>query len=648
MPINPELLIAAPMLQDVLIDKTGVVMSGGTITCYHDNSRTTLKNWYYQSGVPNNYTYIALPNPLTLSAAGTICDINGIDTIPFFYPYDETNETIHDPYYITIVNHAQTNQITRENFPFVPSSGTTPINGDIFNNLIVNNGFWRNIQPNTLNASPTSYSYGTGVDIIVAPSQHDGFSSPDIRFIRTNASATDAVTFVPFPAASSQPIKNDIVPEYYLSHNCTVVGSGELQKCYQFPISLHINTLESVPFTLTIQAQNGGGTGAGQNTISLYILQNTGTGTVSPTPRLLGTLTLNSSWQTYTLTSVFPATSGLTLGAGADDALYLQVQMPLSATCTINFTKPCIYLTQNLTPSNEFKTYDQVDAIINSPRTGDVRSSLNMFYPYGWVPMNDGTIGNPSSNATTRKSADTWQLYNLIWTVGKVVDTGVPFNNIAQLYDSSGTPINYGGTAIADFNANKQLALTKMMGRVIMGSVPSTALLATNYTQNVTASNSAGTLLFTGVNSSLMFVGQPVTFTSTGTLPDAIIANAVYFITNINAGGANTFEIATIYSNAIAGTAIAYGSTSGTPTISCYLDTSGVYLGEYAHTQLVSELAAHNHTLTTVTSGRVGTSAVFFNYLNDISGAATSGITGSGTPFNIVQPGVFYNIYIKL
>ena len=36
------------MLQDFLIDKTGVPMAGGTVTLYQDNSRTTLKNWYYQ------------------------------------------------------------------------------------------------------------------------------------------------------------------------------------------------------------------------------------------------------------------------------------------------------------------------------------------------------------------------------------------------------------------------------------------------------------------------------------------------------------------------------------------------------------------------------------------------------------------------
>ena len=69
MGINQELLIAAPMLQDYLVDNiAGNPMSFGTVSCYRDNSRTTYKNWYYQSGTPGAYTYIPLPNPLALEA----------------------------------------------------------------------------------------------------------------------------------------------------------------------------------------------------------------------------------------------------------------------------------------------------------------------------------------------------------------------------------------------------------------------------------------------------------------------------------------------------------------------------------------------------------------------------------------------------
>lgn len=446
MPINVDLLIAAPILQDYLTDKDGTPMAGGTITCYQDNSRTTLKNWYYQSGTPGNYTYIRLPNPLTLSAAGTICDINGVDTIPFFYPYSELDEAVVEPYYITIVNYAQTNQITRANFPFLPPAGNNPTSGNSFDNYIINNEFWRNIG---------TMSLTNVLSQVVAPSQHDGFNMPDITFVKNITGGIDTVTFTKFPLTTTPILTGDITPEYYLNHTCSNTPTGETQKGYYFPISLHVNTLASVPFTATIQGENVGGTGTGQNVINLYVYQFTGTGTTSPPPILIGSISLTTAWQKYEFTSVFPSTAGLTLGAGQDDALYLLVQMPLNMNCSINFCKPSIYLSETV-PTNNFKTYDQIDSIINSPRTGDIRTSLNNFSPWGWVPANDGTIGSPSSGATTRANSDTWPLYNLIW------------NNVSNTY----APVTGGRGvgAYSDFNANKPLQLTLTLSRVL-GSV---------------------------------------------------------------------------------------------------------------------------------------------------------------------------------
>src|SRR5882724_341865 len=151
MAINPALLIAAPMLQDYLVDKdTGLPLSAGIITCYQDNSRTTLKNWYYQSGSPGAYTYITLPNPMTLSAVGTIEDSNGNDTIPFFYPVSETDNQTSQTYYITVDNSNLERQFTRQNFPFISQNSSEQQNPTL-RNYIVNNRFWRNIG--SLNAT---------------------------------------------------------------------------------------------------------------------------------------------------------------------------------------------------------------------------------------------------------------------------------------------------------------------------------------------------------------------------------------------------------------------------------------------------------------------------------------------------------------
>lgn len=632
MPINPDLLIAAPMLQDYLVDKDGTPMSGGTVTCYHDNSRTTLKNWYYQSGTPGNYTYIRLPNPLTLSAAGTIEDVNGVDTIPFFYPYDEENETTVDPYYITIVNFAQTNQITRANFPFLGNINNQASTVNTFNNLIINNGFWRNIAPNDITHQPfIDFDLSQQLDIVVAPSQHDGFQYPDIHFIKNNKTAIDKVIFTPFPESLDQPIQNFISPEYYLNHICSSAGTTEEYKYYQFPISLHLNTLANIIYTFTIQAKNSGGTSNGQNIISAYLLQDTGTGTVPPTRYLIDNITLNGEWTNYSATNIFPSPSGFPLGPGSDDAFYLQIEIPINTVCNINFTKPSIYLADRVFPNNDFQTYDQVDSIISSPRTGDIRISLNRFYPFGWVPMNDGTIGNSKSNATAIASQDAWPLFNLLWNLFSNY-TNANINLLAQMYSSTGVMVPYGISAISDWSANNTIALTKMMGRVILGGAPK---LLSNYSSNF---SSVGPLITTTNNMSF-FNGMPVYFTNTTILSK----KSIYFVSNFVAP--NKFNLASTFADAMAGMALPIGVDSGIVS-STY---QGSYEGEYAHTQLVSELAPHDHTFDThrPTSPTDTSASAGGNPLLPIIPQVTN-IRGGGNPFNVTQPGTFYNMYIKL
>lgn len=640
---NVNLLVAAPMLQDAFIDKDGTAMAGGTVTCYHDNSRTTLKNWYYQTGTPGAYTYTALSNPLTLSSAGSICDINGVDTIPFFYPVSELDENQRDPYYITIVNRALTNQITRENFPFQGSGGGGTSMVTNYDNLIVNSGFWRNYAPNTLNVTPYTTINLNSIIVanpnnanllgaVVAPSQHDGFKLPDIQFIKTTNTATDTLTFVPFPLTINQPIPNFIVPEYYVNHVCSSGGSGDTQKCYQFPISLHLNTLADVNFTCSIQAQNGSTSSSA--IITLFILQDTGSGTTPPAPVEIGQITLNSSWTNYTFTGTFASTSGLVLGTGADDAWYLQVQMPLGVLCNVNFTKPSIFLTNNAIPSNDFQTYDQVDSIINSPRTGDIRTAINNHYYWGWVPMNNGTIGTAASNATARNNADTWKLFNLMWQNFSALTTNG--NPLIPIYTSAGSPSSYGASSYSDWSANKAIALPLMMGQVILGTVP-LATLITSYASAFTSSSN----VITTSNNMSFFNGMPIVFTGTSHL----LTNRVYYVSQFN--GTNQFSVSNTFALAIAGTTITFTNDSGTVLSS----PAPSYEGEYAHTQLVAELAQHSHA---AASGNFITSNSFTTAVTP-GGAdvfnrqeTNTANTGSNVAFNVTQPGTFYNIYMKL
>lgn len=454
MTVNTELLVPTTSFQEILVDSNGDPMTAGVVTCYRDNNRAILKNWYYQSGSPGAYTYVALPNPLTLSAAGTVADENGVDTIPFFYPYSEDDQTEAQPYYIVIENSASTNQITRENFPFVSGQGKASYSLAAQENYIINNVFWRN--QGTVNLSSVT-------NTTLAPSQHDGFQYPDLQFFKNNTSAVETVSFPAFPLTNEQILEGDPTPEYYLSHECTNTPSAETFKYYQFPISFHVNTLASQEFTFSIQGRNLGASTTSSSTISVYIYQDLGLGAISEDPFLVSDFTLGSSWGKHTFTGVFPPTSGLTLSSVGNDALYLQIWMPLNTSCEINFTKPSIYLSDKA-PVNSFQTYDQINSVVNTPRTGDVRMTLNAFSPFGWVPANDGTIGSAGSSATTRANVDTWPLYNLIYNA--VSDTYAPVSG------------GRGDSAYDDFIANKAMALTKTMGRVLGGTGAGAGLTA--------------------------------------------------------------------------------------------------------------------------------------------------------------------------
>lgn len=85
--------------------------------------------------------------------------------------------------------------------------------------------------------------------------------------------------------------------------------------------------------------------------------------------------------------------------------------------------------------------------------TGDVKLTLKTTAPAGWVLANDGTIGSATSGATARANADCQALFILLWT------------NVADAY----APVSggRGGSAAADWAANKTIGLTKMLGRAL-------------------------------------------------------------------------------------------------------------------------------------------------------------------------------------
>lgn len=650
MALRTDLLIASPTLQDALIDDaTGLPLAAGVVTMYHDDARTSLKAWYYQSGTAGAYTYIPLPNPMILSSVGTIVDNNGNDTIPFFYPVVvESDGTVAaDPYYVTVDNANGQRQFTRQNFPFVPPGAPPGPSVPTLVNYVVNGIFANNVGSLTTSAASTpastyvinstTFYYWT-----IAPSNHNGYSVPDLIYAQNSNDGTEVITFPAFGLGSTA-LTPSLTPNNYLSIVCSVAGTAT-SKFIQWPLELGVQNLVGVSATLVFWAQST----AGATNISISVLEFLGSGAVSPDPIIIQPITLTSSWVKYTIPFTFTNVTGSVIpGSPADDAWFLQINLPPAGngTFTINIANPGLFIgvTADSVPTSYLETVDQVAAITNTPRTGDVRATVNSFQPFGWVPANDGTIGDASSNATTRAAVDTFPLFNQLWNIAKAYDSGSTSNPICQMYTSGGVAANFGSTAIGDYKAHNQLALTRQFGKVMLGTAPISSLLAAQKT-TFTAINSGG-LAIVAANNVNFFNGMPVVFTTTtGVLPTGIVANAVYYVANF--GGTTTFNVATSFANAMAGTVISFTNT-GTPPNNVISAVVGSSEGEYAHTQLVAELAAHSHT----TSPNFGsTNAAAGAGVNAATAGAgnNTGTTGSSTPFNVTQPSTMLNIFFKL
>lgn len=87
--------------------------------------------------------------------------------------------------------------------------------------------------------------------------------------------------------------------------------------------------------------------------------------------------------------------------------------------------------------------------------TGDIKFRATSETITGWVKVNSQTIGSASSGSTGRANADTQNLFVYLWT------------NCTNAH----CPVlgGRGATALADFNANKQLTLPDFRGRAPAG-----------------------------------------------------------------------------------------------------------------------------------------------------------------------------------
>jgi hypothetical protein len=93
--------------------------------------------------------------------------------------------------------------------------------------------------------------------------------------------------------------------------------------------------------------------------------------------------------------------------------------------------------------------------------TGDIKPTLKTIADAGWVLFDDGTIGSPSSGASTRANNDTQPLFTIIFN-------GISDSNAAILTSGGGATTRAAQTnAATAWAANCRISLPKALGRAL-------------------------------------------------------------------------------------------------------------------------------------------------------------------------------------
>jgi len=503
-----------------IVNNNGTPSGGATLTSY-DALTGNAKPIYM------NAEGAAWDNPIDF-------DLNGTSG-PFYFAVDSANP--NDGYFL-VVKDAQGNPLWSVN-NYLPAGGGGGGGGGTDYSQILNyitNGPMINHIGNTQITPAVSLP----ISLVVAPSNHKGFTpytsvpiigtygalGPDIMFLKGSTVNQDNIQFMLF-AFSSSPMaagsSTDITPVDFLQYQCTSSNTGDVYKCFQFPITQKVKNLSNQKMTFKVWAMVSTGT----QTLPVYLRQYYGSGTAA-TPESTSTLTLigncavTTTWTAFYLNFTVPSV-GLnsigTLGSQTDDdAIYVQLGMPLDTAVIISFTKPALYL-GTIQPPQDFNTYDQIDSVNSTARTGDVKTSYLSTAPLGWIAMNDGSIGNTGSAATipAAKGAHAFALFKTIWD-------GVSNNTYAPVSGGRGS------TALADFLANKTLTLPRALGRALAGAGSGSGLTPTTLGEW----QGQETVLLTGVN---LPSGTP--FNSTGSGTALITPDGTY---NVPASTSNAYS----------------------------------------------------------------------------------------------------------
>lgn len=493
MPLDSRYMLA-PSLQMYFVDKdSGLPLSAGKVFFYEDNT-SILKPVFTIVASGTDFTYVQLPNPVTLSAVGTFQDASGNDILPYYFPFDG-NDNIQ-LYRVEVYNSMNVLQFTRVGWPNI--SAEDVVTSDNVINFVPNGQF---ILHNNIPASNANGFIAGQVSQNVTTIAQGGWT-----FERAGSgSPIDNVSFVRYGSSISIPTGN---PRYAVQIQTTSPGTmSRRDLCLIFP---SVNTFASSvqEFNLYFEAQ--GVNGGDIPNVQVIVRKNFGTGGSPTTETNISTITLkNNSFTSFNIPILFNTNAGKTIGLLDDDYLQIAIRLPLGSTQTAQFTDFAIILNDTPLESFPFQTEAQQIAPSTAGSIPEINpNGFNLYLPAVLTPsgmqfdtsdigeiVGHGGLSNYTSSLSTignKLLADGSQ-----YRYNDYSPLGIPFARLGNYYIANGTSgvpqygtgDNYVTSYLQAGSASQLTFTTNKTGSV---TAPADGAAATGFTFTNLITGSAG------------------------------------------------------------------------------------------------------------------------------------------------------------
>lgn len=247
--------------------------------------------------------------------------------------------------------------------------------------------------------------------------------------------------------------------------------------------------------------------------------------------------------------------------------------------------------------------------------------------------LSDGTIVHVASTATLPTGLSANTVYYVISATSSTFKLSLT---------SGGSAIDISSTGSGTHSVYDEFQVPDFRGLMPMGA--GTGSLTFNF---ATTDINTGTEIITVPSNTTLYTGQPVIYTTSGTVAGDLVASTTYYAIRLSA---TTISLADSLALAMAGTAHNLtGTGSGTHTLTVNLTTRS--LGQRGGNETISltteNMPAHTHTVPAATD-TAGGGATIPKYIdNSPSTTETTSSTGSNTAFSLINPFLSMNYIIK-